>query len=49
MVGSDEERVSEVEVREALKILASEEVVTPFGQNKNKPSVKLCKDSYNDK
>ena len=44
-----EEKVSDVELREALKTLVSEDMILTYGNNKLKPSVKLCKDNYADK
>ena len=49
LMGEDNDKTLEIELREALKVLVSEEVLIAYGPNKMRPSVKICKDLYGEK
>lgn len=42
----DDQKLSDLQIREALKSLASEDVIVTYGDNKMRPSVKIVKDNY---
>ena len=49
ILGETDSANLELELKEALKLLVTEDVVITYGPNKGKPSVKLCRDRFADK